>query len=57
MKKPFSGGDETLLKQRRLSFPSNKTTGIVMLAVILNALYRQFLATALPGLVRHGAIR
>ena len=57
MKKPFSGRDETILKQRRPSFPSNKATGIVMLAVILNAFYRQFLATALPGLVRHGAIR
>jgi hypothetical protein len=57
VKKPFSGRDETILKQRRPSFPSNKATGIVMLAVILNAFYRQFLATALPGLVRHGAIR
>jgi hypothetical protein len=31
--------------------------GIVMLALILNAIYRKFIATALPGVVRQGATR
>jgi hypothetical protein len=31
--------------------------GIVMLAVILNAIYRKFLITALPGIVPQGETR
>jgi len=55
--KPFSGADENVLKQRRPTFPANQTMGIVMLALILNAIYRKFLTTALPGIVRQGARR
>jgi len=55
--KPFSGADENVLKQRRLIFPVNQTMGIVMLALILNAIYRKFITTALPGIASQGARR
>jgi len=55
--KPFSGADENVLKQRRPTFPVNQIMGIVMLALILNAIYRKFLTTALPGMVPQGAKR
>jgi hypothetical protein len=37
--------------------PVNQTTGIVMLALILNAIYRQFIKAALPGMASQGARR
>ena len=55
--KPFSGADENVLKQRRPTFPVNQTMGIVMLALILNAIYRKFLTIALPGIVLPKEVR
>ena len=56
LKKPFSGADENVLKQRRPTF-LYQATGIVMLARILNAIYREFLSAAVPGIVHEGARR
>jgi hypothetical protein len=55
--KPFSGADENVLKQRRPTFPVHQTTGIVMLTRLLNAIYREFLSAAVPGIIREGARR
>jgi hypothetical protein len=55
--KPFSGADENVLKQRRPTFPSHQTTGIVILTRLLNAIYREILSAAVPGIVRERARR
>jgi hypothetical protein len=55
---------ETIFRRRRKR-PETKaaylsrrpTTGIAMLALILNAIYRILLSAAVPGIVREGARR
>jgi hypothetical protein len=55
---PFRFSVETIFRRRRKRpetkatySPINQTMGIAMLALILNAIYRKFLTTALPGFV------
>jgi hypothetical protein len=55
--KPFSGADENVLKQRRPTFPNHETTGIVILTRLLNAIYREIVSAAVPGIVRERARR
>ena len=55
--KPFSGADENVLKQRRPTFPNHQTTGIVILTRLLNAIYREIVSAAVPGIVRERARR
>jgi hypothetical protein len=61
---PFRFSVETIFRRRRKRsetkaayLPISQITGIVMLALILNAIYRKFLTTALPGMVPQGAKR
>jgi hypothetical protein len=61
---PFRFSVETIFRRRRKRpetkaayLPHQPNNGIVMLALILNALYRKFLTTALPGMVPQGAKR
>lgn len=49
--------DENILKQKAAYLPHPPNTGIAMLALILNAIYRIFLSAAVPGIVREGARR
>jgi hypothetical protein len=46
----ISERDEKVLKQRRPMIPLNQKRGLVMLAIILNAIYRQFITATLPGI-------
>jgi hypothetical protein len=50
----FRPGRKRLETKGGLPFPRPKK-GIVMLALILNAIYREFLTASLPGIVRQGA--
>ena len=55
--KPFWGTDENILKQKA-AYPARvNQRGSTMLAFILNAIYRQFLKAALPGMANKGARR
>jgi hypothetical protein len=54
--KPFWGTDENILK--KAGYPAGvNQRGSTMLALILNAIYRQFLKAALPGMANKGARR
>jgi hypothetical protein len=53
--KPFWGTDENILKQKAAYAAEVNQRGSTMLALILNAIYRQFLKAALPGMANKGA--
>jgi hypothetical protein len=53
--KPFFGADENVLKQSQPILTIDEIVGIGMLALILRAIYRKFITTALPGVFRQGA--
>jgi hypothetical protein len=53
--KPFWGTDENILKQEAAYAAEVNQRGSTMLALILNAIYRQFLKAALPGMANKGA--
>ena len=55
--KPFWGTDENVLKQKAAYGARVNERGSTMLALILNAIYRQFLKAALPGMANKGAWR
>ncbi len=55
--KPFWGTDENILKQKAAYRARVNQRGSTMLALILNAIYRQFLKAALPGMANKGAWR
>ena len=55
--KPFWGTDENVLKQKAAYDGGVNQRGSIMLALILNAIYRQFLKAALPGMANKGAQR
>jgi hypothetical protein len=53
--KPFSWFGEDILKRTgALIVPGSQQRGTIMLVLILNAIYRQFLRAALPGISRQG---
>ena len=53
--KPFSLADEAALKQRGTTLLADQQRGSIMLALLLNAIYRRFLNAALPGMASQGA--
>jgi hypothetical protein len=54
--KPFSRSDEVIRKRTSALIPSKSRDGdAIMLALILNAIYLQFLQAALPGISSQGA--
>jgi hypothetical protein len=53
--KPFSSTDEASLKPRSAPIVGNQTMESIMLATFLNAIYREFLRTALSGAKIAGA--
>jgi hypothetical protein len=55
--KPFSPTAKSSRNSRDLPSDLIKQRGSIMLALILNAIYRQFLKAALPGMARLGARR
>ena len=53
--KPFSWFGEDILKRTgALIVPGFQQRGAIMLVLILNAIYHQFLRAALPGISRQG---
>jgi hypothetical protein len=52
--KPFSEFSEVTRKQTSARITLTNQRGAIMLAVILNAIYRQFIRAALPGISRQG---
>jgi hypothetical protein len=55
--KPFWGTDENVLKQKAAYAGVVNQRGSTMLALILNAIYREFLKAALPGMASNEASR
>jgi hypothetical protein len=55
--KPFSPDREVVPQQTRPTIVSYEKRGAIMLALILNAIYRQFLKAALPGMATLGVRR
>jgi hypothetical protein len=53
--KPFSQTAKSSRNNRDLSSALIKQRGSIMLALILNAIYRQFLKATLPGFSSQGA--
>jgi hypothetical protein len=51
--KPFSQTAKSSRNNRDLPSALIKQRGSIMLALILNAIYRQFLKAALPGMGKH----
>ena len=55
--KPFSPIAKSSRNKHGLRLSSIKQRGSIMLALILNTIYRQFLKAALPGMARLGSRR
>ena len=53
--KPFSQFDEVIRKRASAPMAPIKQRGSIMLAFILNAVYRQFIRAALSGIATQGA--
>ena len=57
MTKPFSWGGEDILKRTSALIDLIKQWGAIMAVFILNAIYRQFLRAAVPGISSQEAKR